>query len=46
MQDFDFAVIARSLPFLADGDTVVLRGWCGEGDDRIDLGHVVGTVIP
>jgi fumarylacetoacetase len=31
--------------FLEDGDTVVLRGWCGEGDNRVDLGDVVGTVV-
>ncbi|MCU1373553.1 MAG: fahA [Actinomycetia bacterium] len=32
--------------FLEDGDTVVLRGWCGEGDRRVDFGDVVGTVHP
>lgn len=32
-------------PFLADGDTIVLRGWAGEGEDRVDLGDVVGTVV-
>jgi fumarylacetoacetase len=40
------SLIELGLPFLADGDTVVLRGWCGEGEDRIDLGDVVGTVTP
>jgi fumarylacetoacetase len=30
--------------FLEDGDTVVLRGWCGAGENRIDLGAVTGTV--
>ncbi len=34
--------------FLEDGDTVVLRGWCGEDGDRstVALGEVVGTVAP
>jgi fumarylacetoacetase len=32
--------------FLEDGDTVVLRGWCGEGERRVDFGDVVGTVHP
>jgi fumarylacetoacetase len=31
--------------FLEDGDTVILRGWCGDGDARISLGDVVGTVV-
>lgn len=36
---------ARS--FLADGDRVVLRGWCtGEGVARIGFGEVEGTVLP
>jgi fumarylacetoacetase len=39
------SLIELGAPFLADGDTVVLRGWCGEGEDRIDLGDVVGTVV-
>lgn len=34
---------ARS--FLADGDTVVLKGWC-EGPYRIGFGECGGTVIP
>ena len=32
--------------FLEDGDTVTLRGWCGDGDERIDLGDVSGTIAP
>ena len=35
--------------FLLDGDTVVLRGWCGgDGPDRprIGFGEAVGTVVP
>jgi len=32
--------------FLEDGDTVVMRGWCGgEGRPRISLGEVRGTVL-
>jgi fumarylacetoacetase len=33
--------------FLLDGDTVVLRGWCGgEGDrPRIGFGEAVGTIV-
>jgi fumarylacetoacetase len=30
--------------FLEDGDTVVLRGWAGEGE--ISLGEVSGTIVP
>ena len=30
--------------FLQDGDTVVLRGWCG--DRQVSLGEVVGTIVP
>src|SRR5205085_11200659 len=37
------SLIELGAPFLADGDTVVLRGWCGDGGDRLDLGDVVGT---
>jgi fumarylacetoacetase len=33
--------------FLEDGDTVVLRGWCGDRDDpRISFGEVSGTIVP
>ena len=38
------SLIEMGRPFLEDGDTVVLRGWCGEGDARVDLGDVTGTV--
>ncbi|MGI8663569.1 MAG: fumarylacetoacetate hydrolase family protein [Acidimicrobiales bacterium] len=31
--------------FLEDGDTVALRGWCGQGAARVDFGEVVGTVV-
>jgi fumarylacetoacetase len=30
--------------FLADGDRVTLRGWCGTGAERVDLGPVTGVV--
>jgi len=32
--------------WLEDGDVVELRGWCGDGDERIDLGPAVGSVLP
>lgn len=34
--------------FLADGDTVVLRGWCGgvDGQARIGFGEAAGTITP
>jgi fumarylacetoacetase len=33
--------------FLADGDEVVMRGWCGgESGSRIGFGHVAGVVEP
>jgi fumarylacetoacetase len=33
--------------FLADGDTVVLRGWCeAPGRARIGFGVCRGTVLP
>jgi fumarylacetoacetase len=31
-------------PFLADGDEVVLRGWCGE--HAISFGEVTGRILP
>jgi len=34
---------ARS--FLEDGDTVTMRGWCGDGSTRVSLGEVAGTVV-
>ena len=37
----------ESRSFLADGDTLILRGWCErEGAVRIGLGECVGTVAP
>lgn len=36
----------RRRTFLEDGDTVVLRGWAGDGPGRVDLGECAGTVIP
>lgn len=33
--------------FLEDGDTVVMRGWCGGGGrPRLGLGEVRGTILP
>lgn len=33
--------------FLHDGDTLVLRGWCGRpGRARIGFGECRGTVLP
>jgi fumarylacetoacetase len=32
--------------FLEDGDTVTMRGSCGDGDARVDLGEVAGTILP
>ena len=32
--------------FLADGDTVTLRGWCGEGARRVGFGECTGTIQP
>jgi fumarylacetoacetase len=32
--------------FLADGDTLVMRGWCERDGRRIGLGEVRGTVLP
>jgi fumarylacetoacetase len=34
--------------FLEDGDTVVLRGWCGGTLDTptITFGDVAGTIVP
>ena len=40
------SLIELGVGFLNDGDTIVLRGWCGDGDDRVDLGDVIGTVEP
>ena len=33
--------------FLEDGDTVILKGWCGSKDKiRIGFGQASGTVLP
>lgn len=32
--------------FLEDGDEVTLRGWCEEGDLRLDFGDCRGRVVP
>ncbi len=32
--------------FLADGDTVVLRGWCERDGVRVGFGEVSGTLLP
>jgi fumarylacetoacetase len=33
--------------FLADGDKVIMRGWCeADGFNRIGFGSVEGTVLP
>ncbi len=34
----------RIRTFLADGDTVTLRGWCG--DHALSFGEVTGTILP
>lgn len=31
--------------FLADGDTVVMRGWAGAGNTRVGFGELTGTVV-
>jgi fumarylacetoacetase len=38
--------IESGRPFLADGDTVTLRGWCEHNDRRVDFGDVTGAVVP
>ena len=35
-----------SRSFLADGDAVTLRGWCGEGMTRVGFGECTGTIEP
>ena len=37
------SLIELGHPFLQDGDTVVLRGRCG---DRVSFGEVVGSIVP
>jgi len=32
--------------FLADGDTVTLRGWCGRDSQRVGFGDARGRVLP
>ena len=32
--------------FIADGDTVIMRGWCAGGSFRIGFGEVSGKVLP
>lgn len=32
--------------FIQDGDTVIMRGHCGEGADRVGFGEVSGRVLP
>ncbi|HVV36539.1 MAG TPA: fumarylacetoacetate hydrolase family protein [Acidimicrobiales bacterium] len=39
------SLIELGAGFLEDGDTITLRGWCGDGDERVELGDVVGTVV-
>ncbi len=36
----------QAQPFLADGDTITLRGWLGEGNKQIALGEVSGQILP
>ena len=31
--------------FLQDGDTVIMRGGCGEGERRVGFGSCTGTVL-
>ncbi len=38
------SLIELGIGFLEDGDSVVMRGWCGDGDARVDFGEVGGTV--
>lgn len=32
--------------FLKDGDQVIMKGWCGEGDRRVGFGCCVGQILP
>jgi fumarylacetoacetase len=36
----------RPRAWLADGDTVTIRGWAGAGAERVGLGEVTGRVLP
>ncbi len=39
--------IAGGRTFLEDGDTVTIRGWCGDRDaPAISFGEVTGTILP
>ena len=40
------SLIEMKRAFLGDGDTVVLRGSCGDGDAKVGFGDVSGTVVP
>jgi fumarylacetoacetase len=41
------AATGEQRAFLADGDTVILRGWCEKADRaRIGFGECRGTVLP
>ncbi len=40
------SLIEMGGPFLADGDTITLRGWCEDATHRVDFGEVTGTVMP
>ena len=40
------SLIEMGRGFLADGDTVVLRGCCGDGDAKVGFGDVSGTILP
>jgi len=32
--------------FLQDGDNVVMRGWCQNGNGRVGFGECTGKVLP
>ncbi|MEZ4912264.1 MAG: fumarylacetoacetase [Saprospiraceae bacterium] len=32
--------------FIQDGDTVILKGWCGEGNRKVGFGPCEGKIIP
>ncbi len=40
------SLIESGRAFLANGDTVTLRGWCEDAEHRVDFGDVTGTVMP
>jgi fumarylacetoacetase len=39
------SLIEMKRPFLDDGDSIVLRGVCGEGANAVGFGEVEGTVV-